>query len=72
MQLAGCKIDGGRSATGDGKRAKSCSACMDGDPPFVGMNDAEALTEIGTSCPLPGSIILVTPLKNGKKIPTIS
>jgi hypothetical protein len=44
---------------------------MSDDPPFVGWDDADAATEIGTSCSLPGSIIQVAPLKNGKNNPTI-
>jgi hypothetical protein len=44
---------------------------MDDDPPFVGKDDADAATEIGTSCPLAGSIIQVTPLKTGKNKATI-
>ena len=48
-----------------------CSAFMDDDPPFVGWDDADAATVVGTSCPLPGSIILVAPLKTGENNPTI-
>jgi hypothetical protein len=44
---------------------------MDDDPPFVGWDDADAATVVGTSCPLPGSIILVAPLKTGENNPTI-
>jgi hypothetical protein len=48
-----------------------CSAFMDDDPPFVGWDDADAATVVGTSCRLPGSIIQVTPLKTGENNPTI-
>ena len=52
-------------------RSVSCSVFIDDDPPFVGWDDADAATVVGTSCPLPMSIILVAPLKNGKINPTI-